>query len=702
VTPTYGSDESDRDRLRLRTDLIPGEEEFRAREMVAWFHPFELARTAVRALLATVVTSYADSRMAMAAAAGASTPIVPKGGSGTASQRGSRRTVGYGPTRDLIDLSDYKVDRNLATQSEIWFDYLADTADGFDSTYAMACVLGCAELGVEGLDRTLPRGKFLVMGGDLVYPWPSRELYRDRFQVPFRWAWPCDDSGIEHRENAGEGFEGPLMLAIPGNHDWYDGLRNFLSIFCDGRRIGAWRTVQRRSYFAVKLPHGWQLWGNDAQLTGETDRNQLAFFRSLSLDRDDNDEPSAKQVILCTAKPAWLEPWGDSRRSMRFFEEEVVRWPTDDPGVRKEGPELPVTISGDLHFYARHCRELGPEGRERHRIVCGGGGAYTRGTHDVPTELTLLEREALPGQETPKELGHRGDKPDTFQRERNRYQLLGPGYPDRFTSRRLARGALRFPLHWHNLPYCIGWGILLASIAGFGQWSSRIAELPQDLLGFLRTLRDEARTEGWSAVPSELLGYAQDFFYRYPMGAVLPILTAVVFMAFFVRSNPSGPRWTKWAVGLVWVAMAAAVFAWTLMMLAGWIANNWLLVGAYAVASGLLAGELTGVFLWLVNRLWGWNSNEVFSCQSILDYHSFLRCHIDTDGALHIYPIGVEVIPRRWRRRRPQDEGDERDDPSVSDAIMQPIEQPLRAHLIEAPIVIRPKSRVSPSPAGVA
>ena len=46
---------------------------------------------------------------------------------------------------------------------------------------------------------------------------------------------------------------------MPGNHDWYDGLKAFRRLFCTGRSIGAWRTRQERSYFACRLTHGWWL-----------------------------------------------------------------------------------------------------------------------------------------------------------------------------------------------------------------------------------------------------------------------------------------------------------------------------------------------------------------------------------------------------------------------------------------------------------
>ena len=45
------------------------------------------------------------------------------------------------------------------------------------------------------------------------------------------------------------------------------------------RKIGGWKTLQRRSYFALKLPHRWWLWGIDIQLEGYIDQAQIDFFR---------------------------------------------------------------------------------------------------------------------------------------------------------------------------------------------------------------------------------------------------------------------------------------------------------------------------------------------------------------------------------------------------------------------------------------
>src|SRR3712207_7024988 len=89
----------------------------------------------------------------------------------------------------------------------------------------------------------------------------------------------------------------PELFALPICHDWYDGLVNFTSIFCRQRSIGAWRTSQARSYFALRLPHRWWLWGIDLQFGDYLDEPQIAYFREAAEAMEQGD-----RVVLCMAK----------------------------------------------------------------------------------------------------------------------------------------------------------------------------------------------------------------------------------------------------------------------------------------------------------------------------------------------------------------------------------------------------------------
>src|SRR5690606_24602207 len=132
---------------------------------------------------------------------------------------------------------------------ELWLDYVADLGDGFDATYSVAYLLAQSELEVDG--ERLPRGDVLVMGGDQVYPTASGQAYEDRCKGPYRAALPHppDDGRV------------PTLFALPGNHDWYDGLTAFLRLFArrGGGRIGGWLTCPARSYLALQLPPRWWL-----------------------------------------------------------------------------------------------------------------------------------------------------------------------------------------------------------------------------------------------------------------------------------------------------------------------------------------------------------------------------------------------------------------------------------------------------------
>ena len=79
----------------------------------------------------------------------------------------------------------------------------------------------------------------LVMGGDQVYPTASNAAYEDRCKGPYQAALP------EPPPNGS-----PTLYAVPGNHDWYDGLTAFLRLFArrrvdDAARVRAVRPPGR-------------------------------------------------------------------------------------------------------------------------------------------------------------------------------------------------------------------------------------------------------------------------------------------------------------------------------------------------------------------------------------------------------------------------------------------------------------------------
>ncbi len=113
------------------------------------------------------------------------------------------------------------------------------------------------------------------MGGDQVYPTAERPGVRG----PLRGARTA-----RRFPAVADGRAPPTLFALPGNHDWYDGLTAFLRLFArrEGAHIGGWQTAQTRSYFALKLPHRWWLFAIDEQVGAYIDDPQLEYFREVA------------------------------------------------------------------------------------------------------------------------------------------------------------------------------------------------------------------------------------------------------------------------------------------------------------------------------------------------------------------------------------------------------------------------------------
>lgn len=319
-----------------------------------------------------------------------------------------------------------------ADRDELWLDFVSDTGDGWPATMSMAWLLGRPELAVEGETGALPRADVVLVGGDLVYPAAERVAYEHRFVGPFAGALPWAEPA-------------PHLFAIPGNHDWYDGLVAFTRRFCQQQWIGGWQTWQRRSYAALKLPHGWWVWMLDIQLDELVDDAQLDWFRAAAAQMADGD-----RVILLTGKPSWLRvsdaaPFPPAWENLAYVERIV----------REAGGEVGLVLTGDLHHYARYSSPDGP-----HRITAGGGGAYLSPTHTLPDPVALPPRRGAPG--VPYE--------------------QAAVYPDARRSRRLSWGVLKLASLSPGLAAVIG-GVYALLAAAF---LTAIAEGPGNLAATAR------------------------------------------------------------------------------------------------------------------------------------------------------------------------------------------------------------------------
>uniref|UniRef100_A0A7S1I8W4 RING-type domain-containing protein n=1 Tax=Eutreptiella gymnastica TaxID=73025 RepID=A0A7S1I8W4_9EUGL len=309
---------------------------------------------------------------------------------------------------------------HFADRSELWFDFAADVGDGFHSSYEVARNLAQPSLDLrfepcsDQMDAvhseeegetvpllhpqfnsslkeitTLPRGPLLILGGDLAYPAPNEETYTQRFMRPFEDALP--PSGSERRRALPTGkpsnqelasYSGPQAFAIPGNHDWYDGLEMFLRTICSSKWLGGWLMPQTTSYWAMKLPHGWWVFGCDTGLGEDIDVPQFQYFTRVA---ETHLKPDDK-VIVITHEPAWVIDYYFKKRTQRNVNDLILY---------VLGSKCALRLSGDLHHYTRHVpvqRAVAeavarpyshPEDVQPQPVlvVSGGGGAFLHPTH---------------------------------------------------------------------------------------------------------------------------------------------------------------------------------------------------------------------------------------------------------------------------------------------------------------------------------
>ena len=194
--------------------------------------------------------------------------------------------------------SSGSADPALASRDdELWFDYIADTGDGQLATYNVAylcladlhargpaapgAALGFTPTGAPAL--ALPRGAFLLVGGDTAYHVADFPTLAERFWGPFMWA---HDERAREEQAQGRTLARRPLFGLPGNHDYYDSLHGFNQQF--RRPVGAgprleipaFERRQEASYLALTLPFDWRLWALDTQ-GGRLDFRQREFFTGL-------------------------------------------------------------------------------------------------------------------------------------------------------------------------------------------------------------------------------------------------------------------------------------------------------------------------------------------------------------------------------------------------------------------------------------
>ncbi len=411
-------------------------------KMVSWYNPKLLARIGVRTIISSVFGQYADQRLIQAATDQVSVEDL---------------YLRYDYSDPYADDEQRRL--RMDESGAFWIDYIADTGDGFEPTYTMAYLLAKETLTVPAAGD-LKAGTILVMGGDQCYPQATREEYRKRLQTPFGWAYNVPTAERK-------------LFAIPGNHDWYDGLAAFDSLFCaardklsgrNGNRIGGWQPQQHRSYWAIKLPYDWWIWGADIQFSKYLDAAQVNYFTAIASRMGPQDK-----LILCMAEPAWMiaDQQGEDEEE-NFFKITAI--------ARARGVRICAVIAGDWHHYARYYT---PD-LDVHFFTSGGGGSFLHPTHGLKNEVTVRWPERRDSATAPADVvrqapagwsaehydiglkGKRGSKKadaaPVAQSRRMLRQRDAKVYPSKFRSLLLSFKNLFFPIS--NPAFGIGIGLI--------------------------------------------------------------------------------------------------------------------------------------------------------------------------------------------------------------------------------------------------
>lgn len=264
-------------------------------------------------------------------------------------------------------------------ERDVWIDFVADSGDDADVSAAVADMM-FRPYEVEG--QHLPRGEVLLFGGDTAYPVATELEIHNRVCVPFNRVLLERNDGVPR-----------VLLGIPGNHDWYDGLDGFsrmfrarrgsvdrASVVHDGTqvdrhgqlehfvewveafRVGDYVTkrptlpligyvpLQSASYFALRLAPNLDLWGIDRQLRA-VDYTQRGYFMS--------ERAAQRGRITMIADPAYamLDPHDVGQRTLEAVDIDLER-------------DAPLVLTGDTHHYCR--QRFG----DAQHVIAGGGGAF--------------------------------------------------------------------------------------------------------------------------------------------------------------------------------------------------------------------------------------------------------------------------------------------------------------------------------------
>ncbi|KAJ8762281.1 hypothetical protein K2173_007438 [Erythroxylum novogranatense] len=639
---------------------------------------------------------------------------------------------------------------HFSEKEDIWFDFMADTGDGGNPSYTVARLLAQPSLRITRGDSvlSLPRGNFLLIGGDLAYPNPSAFTYEKRLFRPFEYAlqpppWykpehiaadkpelPCGVSELKQ-------YDGPQCFVIPGNHDWFDGLHTFMRYICHKSWLGGWLIPQKKSYFALQLPKRWWVFGLDLALHNDIDVYQFKFFAELIKQKvGENDS-----VIIVTHEPNWLHDWYWNDVSGKNVSHLICDYLRGRCKLR---------VAGDLHHYMRH--SYVPSGgpvHVQHLLVNGCGGAFLHPTHVFSNfkrfhGTTYETKAAYPSLEDSSRIALGNIL--KFRKKNWQFDFIGgiiyfvlsfSLFPqcklDHIFQADSFSGHLRsfFGTVWNSFLYVLGQSYvsLLGALVLLGVAitfvPSKISRRKRAIIGILHVFSHLSA----ALILMLLLEVGVETCIRHKLLATSGYHTLYQWYRTVESEHfpdPTGlrSRIEKWTFGLYPACIKYLMSAFDVPEVMAVTRNNICKKGLASLSRGGAIIYYASVFLYywvfstpVVSLIFGsylyiginWlhlHFDEAFSSLRIANYKAFTRFHINKDGDLEVFTLAVDKVPKTWKLdslweaepKLPQQMSHQRRFPSKWRAA-SPQQDPLNSVKVVDHFVIRQteKSEVGPS-----
>ncbi|XP_075479193.1 uncharacterized protein LOC142520106 isoform X1 [Primulina tabacum] len=581
----------------------------------------------------------------------------------------------------------------FSERDELWFDFMADTGDGGNSSYSVARLLAQPSVRVWSDDSPimLPRGNLLLIGGDLAYPNPSEFTYENRLFRPFEYAlqppvWykkehiAINKPELPHGLSSLKQYDGPQCFLIPGNHDWFDGLQTFMRYICHKSWLGGWFMPQKKSYFALQLPKGWWVFGLDLALHCDIDVYQFKFFSELIKEKvGDSDS-----VIIMTHEPNWLLDW--------YWEDTSGKNVTHLICDHLKG-RCKLRMAGDLHHYMRHSYVQSEKPvHVQHLLVNGCGGAFLHPTHVFSNfnnlyGTTYESKASYPSFEDSSRIALGNIL--KFRKKNWQFDTIG-GFLyfilafSMFPQCKLGHmlrddtfsGHLRsfFGSVWDAFIYMLGWsyvssaGAFLLLVIAITFVPSKVSRKRRIIIGILHVSAHLAA----ALILMLLLELGIETCIRHKLLANSGYHTLYEWYRSVESEHfpdPTGlrARMEQWTFGLYPACIKYLMSAFDVPEVMAVTRKNICKNGMDSLPRGGAAIYYASVFLYfwvfstpIVSLIFGsylyicinWlhiHFDEAFSSLRIANYKSFTRFHIDRKGDLEVFTLAVDKVPKEWK-----------------------------------------------------